>query len=57
MLSNPQTIKKYVANPFHVASLFFTVKQLPTFTCMSLEQDQITATEQADCKKSSCYYL
>lgn len=51
MLSGPQTIKKYVA------SLFLTVKQLPTFTYISLEQDQITVTDQADYKTSSCYDL
>lgn len=56
MLSSPQTTKKYVAKPFHVVSLFFTVKQLPTSTCLSLQQDQITATDQADCKTSRCYH-
>lgn len=55
MLSSPQTIKKYVAKSFHVVSLFFYCEAAPHLH-LSLEQDQITATGQADSKTPICYH-
>lgn len=55
MLSSPQQNLIYVAKPFHMVSLFFYSEAAPHLH-LSLKQDQVTATDQADCKTPSCYH-
>lgn len=52
----PKQLRNTLPSLFMWSHYFFTVKWLPTSTCLSLKQDQVTVSDQADCKTSTCYH-